>query len=50
MNASETETEIETEAVESTPKRKSGKRDTKSLLVFFSFIAVLVILVALNMK
>lgn len=45
MNASENP--IET--AEENPT-KSRKRDKKSLLVFFSFIAVLVVLVALNMK
>jgi len=32
------------------PKQQEKKRDKKSLLVFFSFIAALALLVGLNMK
>jgi hypothetical protein len=46
MNASESSSETETPDAEKTPP-KSEKR---SLIVFFSFVAVLVLLVALNMK
>jgi hypothetical protein len=45
MNASETSS-----ASDTSPETKPAKRDKRSLIVFFSFVAVLVLLVALNMK
>jgi|GEM_PF-3068134 len=48
----ETETDVVNRPVFRDPQEKPAprKRDKKSLLVFFSFIAALALLVALNMK
>lgn len=47
----ETETDVVNRPVFLDPTEKPvRKHDKKSLLVFFSFVAALVILVALNMK
>jgi len=45
MNASEN-----SPVSESLTETKPRKHDKRALLVFFSFVAVLVVLVALNMK